>query len=243
MKKFIILSLLFTLPLHSFAVIAFSTSTGASVNPGLTLNWSHTITGANTLLAVNCMSGTQDADMISAISFNSVALTKQRYQQRQSGATWGTSLWALLNPTTGANTISVTSTVNTAIFCSAGSYTGILQSGLPETVAGTSSATKPITVTTSSVTTGAWMIGGAGGDNTVINCANNASTTSRNVTSNQECLFDSNSELVAGSNYTVSVTVDGVVIGQSVAVFVVGAAADAVEAVAVRKRVMAIFDD
>ena len=98
-------------------------------------SWSHTCTGSNLVLVVGIVTrDLTDADRLTAsITYNGVSLTKIREDDNLTDDNT-TSLWYLLNPATGANTIEVTgnsSSITSAIGMAV-SLTGVAQSGQPD---------------------------------------------------------------------------------------------------------------
>lgn len=88
-------------------------------------SWSHTVgSGANRVLIVGI--GTTTGDNVSAVTFNSVSMTK--ILSATQGASAGSmSVWILLNPASGSHSIAVTLTSDTA-YGSAASFSDVIQS-------------------------------------------------------------------------------------------------------------------
>lgn len=104
--------------------------------------WSHTVTGSNTVLYIACSVGIvgthADSDfVITAVTFNSVAATQIGSNIHSNGGTTGyVALYRLVNPTTGANTVSVSwtdanSSAADVLVCGSISVTGADQ-GTPD---------------------------------------------------------------------------------------------------------------
>jgi len=139
--------------------IAFDAATnGGIVNPGTSLSWSHTCTGVDRLLLVGIISDVA-TDAISGVTYNGVAMTKlitapsdgagfPRYEY----------LFGLLAPATGANTVLVSASGSVLIAALSSSYTGVLQSGLPDSSNTNSNASaSSLTVSTTVVASGCWL--------------------------------------------------------------------------------------
>lgn len=122
------------------------------------VSWSHTCTGSNLILLV-AHSSSDPADTISGITYNGVALTKAK-EQVNTGANIS-SLWYLVAPATGANTIEVTSNNSvTNVNGMALSLTGVDQT-TPIDAAGVGNqadAADSISVSITTVTDGAWVV-------------------------------------------------------------------------------------
>lgn len=135
---------------HSIALDAASNSDWIS---GVSsYSWSHTCTGANLLLVLGSSSGDYAA---SGATYNSVAMTSARADSVvYGGSNLYTSVWYLIAPATGSNTVAVTLGGTTSLGAKGGvvSYTGAKQSGQPDAVNGASdpvgSTTPTVDVTT-----------------------------------------------------------------------------------------------
>src|SRR3990167_4966147 len=131
--------------------IAFDTTTTSA-----TSSWSHTCSGSDRILIVTLRCADNAA---TAVTYNSVAMTKIN-EVALGGGVAATQLWLLMNPASGANTVSVT--ITGGVSSISASYTGVLQTGQPDaqntntTTSGTSLA---VTVTT--IADNDWLIGGA----------------------------------------------------------------------------------
>lgn len=118
--------------------------------------WSHTCTGSNLLLVVGIFCSNDSADLVTEVTYNSVALTRIN-TLANNGRVY---LYALAGPTTGANTVSVSWTgVSKNHNLGAVSYTDVSQSGIPDSsntggVTGTS-----LTVSTTTVADNSWLVG------------------------------------------------------------------------------------
>ena len=153
--------LIFVFPQKAEAAIAFdatseSSCTSDALSPYV-ISWSHTVTGTNTLLVVGVSTANQD-NTISSITYNSVALTLIRTDVN-AGANLS-SLWYLVNPSTGANTITVTfgESISTA-YAAAVSLTEVNQSNPLDAENGTSAdGADSITTTVTTVADNAWLV-------------------------------------------------------------------------------------
>lgn len=87
------------------AAIAFdNVSTSTFTGSGSSFSWSHTSTGSNLALYVGISSILRT---VSSVTYNGTAMTKAIQQQGASGDVYSTGMY-LANPSTGANTVSVT---------------------------------------------------------------------------------------------------------------------------------------
>lgn len=125
------------------ASAAASGSTGGSAN-----TWSHTCTGSNRLLIV-VLTGPPDSGAYSgnAVTYNGISMTEIGHTAVDNGTgDWYVSMWYLLNPASGTNTVSFTGSNNLA--GSSASYTGVNQSGQPDGSATANSAGSAVTTKT-----------------------------------------------------------------------------------------------
>lgn len=125
-----------------------------AVGNGSSKTWSHTCSGLSRILIVNILDYDDGYDTVTAVTYNGVSMTKF-------GTTGGyASPWYLINPATGTNTISVTSPgAASAIIAQSVSYTGVKQSGFPDSLIQTNSpGSSPYTMTTTVVASNCWLV-------------------------------------------------------------------------------------
>ena len=102
--------------------IAFSaTSNPGSTDKASSLAWNHVIAGSNKILVV-CVACNPKKQSITAVTYNSVALT---YFGRGTGTYRLHELWYLLNPVTGTKEIAVTFSASDYCIAGAASFTGV----------------------------------------------------------------------------------------------------------------------
>lgn len=129
--RFLLAVLLFVFPFSAHAAIAFDAATNGGSSFTNSPSWSHTTTGANLILLVGCeASSALTSDPVSAVKYNSVSMTLATTSGYHGSAVGGVDLWFLFAPTTGANTVAVTSSGN--VWCFSASYSGVKQSGFPD---------------------------------------------------------------------------------------------------------------
>lgn len=127
----------------AIALNAVTTTSGSGTGP---FTFAHTTSGSDRLLCV-CVANYRNTSFVSAVSYNSVDLTEQ---EALTVGEYTISLWSVIAPSTGSNTVSVTT--NTSVFdigIAAISFTGVHQSspfGVPVSDSGTST-TPSVTVT------------------------------------------------------------------------------------------------
>jgi hypothetical protein len=185
--------------------IAFDTFTdGSIVNPGTALNWNHTCTGSNLYLIVGTI-GDLTSDLITGVTYNTVAMTKLNVVQTPSDRY--VTLWGLAGPASGTHQVSVSASSSIVIEGGSASYTGV--SGL-DASATTNAAASPATSVTGTITTiaaNAWTVAIFRNDNAAASAG--TGTTSRGNFGDLSCaLMDSNGALSPGS-HTLQATLGG----------------------------------
>lgn len=105
----------------------------------------HTCTGSNLVLLVGIGVYDSPYDVVTAVTYNSVAMTQVGKLFHSGGR--GTYLYILTGPTTGTNQISITTSSSVTVGINSVSFTGAAQTGQPET-----SATQEPTSTTKTMT-------------------------------------------------------------------------------------------
>lgn len=191
-------------PFFAFAAIAIdAVSTGGQTTTETTLSWAHTITGTDTILTVGLTE--EGADDITGITYNSVALTLGK--KGTGGTGYGRpELWYLINPTTGANTVTITRTGTTGRLTGvAASYTGAKQSGQPDAT-GSNNVTTATSMATSvtTVADNSWTIMMT--DTSAAGEAAGAGTTLRQAGSDASDLWDSNAAITPAGSTSLNIT-------------------------------------
>ena len=88
--------------------------------------WSHTCTGSNLIIFVYVFAGGA-TDIVNGITYNGVSMTRLIFNNNDAQSGAGNSHWVyyLVNPATGAHTVSVDLTSSTNISALSVSYTGV----------------------------------------------------------------------------------------------------------------------
>ena len=181
--------------------IAFDATANGAVNPGTSVTFSHTCTGSNLILLLGISYYQSTTDDITAVTYNTVAMTRIITVTNSTSPTQISFLYYLLNPATGANdvVVSKTSSVDTRIVSA--SYTGAKQSGQADA---SGSATATATSISKSVTTiddNCWMISFAMMDNPI---SASTGTTARNTNTTYAGLGDSNGVITPAGAYSMA---------------------------------------
>ena|SRR3990167_11163893 len=141
--------------------IAFDAASEGSVVDNTTLTISHTTAGSNRALffAVDVDKSSGDADVITGVTYNGVAMTRIGIAAAQANSK--VSLYVLNNPTIGTNDIVTTLSAAPATTTCRGvgmSYSEVHQGAIDSSATGNNSGTT-ITATTTVVGTGCWLVG------------------------------------------------------------------------------------
>lgn len=132
--------------------IAYDTIVNASFGGSATTTktWSHTCTGADRILFVNCLT---DANNVSGVTYGGVAMTRIL----GFATDYYNVIYALPNPASGANNVVVTCSVAQNIIPMSVSYTGA-KNELP-TITNTGSGSSPLSVSVTTTADNSWIMG------------------------------------------------------------------------------------
>jgi hypothetical protein len=139
----------------AFGAIAVDNRADLGASSTGTLTTAFTTAGANRIIFVGCETA---ADILTGITYAGTSLTRVDAETTVRALY----LYALINPTIGANNVVVSSTPGTNIHCGALSYTGVSQSGQPyvhtnNTASGLASGAS-ISVSLTTTTANDWMV-------------------------------------------------------------------------------------
>ena len=172
-------------------------------NGGTSQTFSHTCTGTNRLLFVGAFNQ-ESSSTVTGVTYNGVALTEiDNTSQTNNSA----SLWYLIAPATGVNDVVVTrSSSSNALLGVAVSYTGCLQSGVPDsdnTRSGGSGSS--LTIATTTTVVNCWLTG-IFRNEVAVNVAS-TNTTMRN--SSSVSMGDTNAPMATAGSHSIGVTWSG----------------------------------
>lgn len=177
--------------------IAFDTSVDVGLNA---TTWSHTCSGSDRLLIVVLFSTNNPGGV--TITYGGVAMTKQATLEGYSAALGQGHgyVYTLINPPSGTNTVSVNYS-DVTIYSSSYSYSGVKQTGFPDSSAQNAGFnTTSVTVTTTVVASNCWVMGI--GVNALVGSTISSGKTDRlnkNVLGGSFVWCDSNGVVAAGS--------------------------------------------
>lgn len=188
--------------------IAFDSSAGTVVTTGTpaSINWNHTVAGLNRALVVFVYN--DDAtDKVTGVTYNGSSMTRIAAQSVAGGET--VYAYLLLNPSTGTHSVVVTaSSGSNQLGGISLSYTGVNQSGEPDSYAtdSTGNAGSTFSVTSTIVADNSWLIGASRNDTSLGSVG--SGTVSRG---NQNTMIaaDSGGGLDSGSNSLIWTTTSG----------------------------------
>jgi hypothetical protein len=134
----------------AIALDATSSSAGSAIS---SISWSHICTGSNLILVIG--GGALDY-YIGTSTYDGVMGTKVR---DDGSASAKSSIWYLLNPTTGSHTVTIQYTAsNRWITVGAISLSGINQSGQPDAQNGKSASASSATTSVTTVANNSWVV-------------------------------------------------------------------------------------
>lgn len=164
----------------------------AGANP----SWNHTCTGTDLILFVQVGAS---IDTITGVTYNAVAMTEITRTTFPGAGHAGLVLFYLVNPTTGTNSVAVTSS-NAGTNGISQSYTGAAQTGQPDSFNVNNNGTGTTSLTTSTTVVGAncWLVGGSSNDDGGTVGAG-AGTTVRADNGQGHAMGDSNATVSTGS--------------------------------------------
>jgi hypothetical protein len=168
-----------------------------AVNGAAASSWSHTCTGANLCLFVGVIGAGGAGDVITGVTYNLVAMSMLKKIQTPTNR-W-VYIFGLLAPTTGSNTVAISSSGGAGEGLS-GSYTGVKQSGLPDSSASAAVTATSVAPQNTTIANNCWLVGFCHGDVDAVPTAG-AGTTSfvSNNAAQGTMLADSNGPLPAGN--------------------------------------------
>lgn len=201
--------------------IAFDTSAVGPSGGSPSITWNHTCAGSDLILFVATFTRSLPTGKVDSVTYNGVGMT----EIIAGGVAYEyiyTQLWYLIAPAIGSHAIVVnvgTPGVSpvTGESCS---YTGVLQSGIPD-ASGTNSSDSATTLTKAitTVAQGCWIVVSGGCLNIPIRAITNLTLREKDP-DYQGGIFDSNTALSAGSNSsTIGGTGSADAIGMVVASF------------------------
>lgn len=139
--------------------IAYDTSaTGGTGSAQTSITFTHTMSSSANRLLIVAVDNQSISDTVSGITYNSVAMTK--FQFAGGAGIGGLSVWYLINPTTGANSVIVLGT--SLYYAITASYTGVNQGSFPDATGtgspGTAAATTSYNANTTTSADNSWVI-------------------------------------------------------------------------------------
>lgn len=142
------------------ANIAYNaTANGTAASTSLTI--AHTCTGSNLILLVGVLVTTTETDVITGVTYNSIAMTRVTTHGLVVNAGLGSSMYFyyLIAPSTGANNIVITASASHTLRGVSTSYTGVRQASQPDAAnSGTADVANTITTSVTTVANNCWTV-------------------------------------------------------------------------------------
>jgi hypothetical protein len=178
---------------------------GSGVTNKTSISWSHTCSsGDNRLLLVFIRTGSDQGDTTTGATYNGVAMTKMSKTPNCGGVSRSTLIgFYLLNPASGAHTVTVNFTSTTYVEGASISYTGVAQIGFPDSInEKIETNVSSFSVSTTTIKSKCWTTLA-----TIDDSSRNAGAGSyERVTQNGIVIFDSNADITTPSSTTMATT-------------------------------------
>jgi len=141
------------------AISLDTSTTSASITTASSFSLTHTCTGAS-LLVVEFAQDTTNTDLVTAITYNGVSMTRVGSAGIGLATRDWMGVWYLFNPAAGANSISVTTSGSVFGGITAASYKGTSTSALDSnnSQSATNAGTNALTISTTTVADNCWAI-------------------------------------------------------------------------------------
>lgn len=190
--------------------IAYDSSSfggGAGVN---NFTFSHTCASGNAILVVDIIA-LGSSDVVSGVTYNGVSMTRSRFTTG-TDANWGA--WSgytyyLYSPTSGANTVQVNFGGSQSGNGMSASYTGVAQTGFPDSSANNNpSSGLTVTTTTTTVADNCWTLLFTH-NNSIVTASTNSTARQLNLSDNvgfKRSIFDSNGVITPAGSFSMSYT-------------------------------------
>jgi len=145
------------------AIARNANSNATGVTSGTTLTWSHTCSGSDRILIATFFS--ENSKTISGVTYNGISMTQANTNTPVAGIRVYN--YYLVAPATGANNIVATFASGSGlVYGIAESYTGAKQTGQPDAIGNTGSASATsLSVNITTVAANSWIVGGVYGGN------------------------------------------------------------------------------
>ncbi len=140
--------------------IAFDNSSSGSGVGSSTFSWNHTCAGSNRILLIGIFWRKTSAQTLNSVTYNGVAMTQIGTDINNGLSNINYSVFYIIAPAVGPNTILATWSASIIIFSGVSlSYTGVKQTGQPDSFNNGFNSNSTITVATNVVGSGCWGIG------------------------------------------------------------------------------------
>lgn len=185
--------------------IALDATASNFTGAGTSITVSHTCSGSDRILLVGVITN-DTTDKITGVTYNGVAMTRLS-SQGSAGLNFLGYIYYLIAPDTGTHNIVVSRSDSGVVGGMSGSYTGVSQSGFPDSQATGSDATGNFTASTTVVASNSWMFVNYRTNDSDANTPVTSGTIRQTVFSAAIGIWDSNGVVGTGSQsvtFTVS---------------------------------------
>lgn len=183
--------------------IAYDSSAANTANPGTSVTVSHTTSGDNRLLMLGVITN-DTTDKVTGATYNGVAMTRLDSQAAASTGFYGF-IYYLVAPATGANNLVVSRSDSNLIGAMSASYTGVSQTGFPDSQAKGTDASGAYDMTTTVVASNCWLFANTRSNDTDGVIPLSVGVKRQSVFVGQIAIIDSNGTVGTGAQ-TITVT-------------------------------------
>lgn len=195
MRKLLAILLIVATPVWAFAAIEFDAAGTGSETAGTDISWSHTIAEADELLVVGVANEVGASLTTGSCTYNGDAMTLVTGRNQSN---LRVAFWYLVNPDTGANSVSCTFGSSFSKTGVSTSYTGVSDTQPDSSSTGGSDSASGLTVSTTVVAGNSWAVAMFG------NSTTGAMTEGTDTTNRTTSTGDSFRITVADSNQAIA---------------------------------------
>ena len=188
--------------------IAYDASSSDDIinSSNTSITWSHTCTGTNKMLLTAFFSfDSTGGSKVSSMTYAGDAMTELTEVAIQSNLV--TSMWSLIAPDSGSNNIVANFSAQTYIWVAATSYTGVLQSGFPDSSSSGATTSTVISGTTTTSADNCWAVMAAFHSNAGASLSSGTGTVLRvtSPTEQRAAMADGNGAVTPAGSVTLNV--------------------------------------
>lgn len=186
--------------------IALDTSNAGTSGTATSINWNHTVTGANTLVVIGVRSTSHPTDNVTSATCGGAAMTQAVAIAGDDFLRRCNSIWFKLGAAPGVNNIVVNGTPSDFISGMSASYTGVKQTAQPDATQTAIAGSSPVTGIITTVANNSWVFAMSGNEATTPTA--NTGITFRQA-GNGLGIGDSNGVITPVGAYTMKINAPG----------------------------------